>query len=905
MLRPIKLKLLAIFRRRRMEAELDEELRYHLDRVSERHIAGGMDRKEARMAALKGFGGFLQKKEECRDARGIVLYESLWQDLRYGARMLLKNPGFTLTAVLSLALGIGANTAIFTLVDQIVLRLLPVHNPRELVQLRVEGGRFGSNDGDEEHTFSHPAYLALRDRNTVFSGLTGQRIETASLVGADRSEMIRTGLVAGNFFELLGVRPYLGRLLTADDDRTRLGHPVAVLQYDFWQKRFAGNRNIIGSNIRLNGLPFTVIGISPQGFEGTDVGLATQVWVPVMMKPVITPTWDALDDERFTWFNLFARLKPGVSIEEAQTAMKLLYRQRQEEELKGQRFQRFQEERERFLRQNFTLIPAGRGQSSLRFGFERPLIVLQLLVSFVLLIACTNVANLLLARGAARQREIAIRGALGAGRGRLVRQLFIESSLLALIGGTAGLFLSSGMTRVLIRVLPYDPATLSLSTSPDLRILLFTTVVTLLTSLLFGLLPAIQGSQVAPGTALKEESGSIAGGRWQMRLRKIFVSLQVGLSCLLLIGACLFALTFQNLKNVDLGFKTENVVMFGVRPATVYDNSRKLQTYRKLMEGLATVPGVKAVGAGRERLLNQDRWNSIISIPGVEAKEGIQPSSLFNAITPGYFEALGIPIKEGRDLSWNDWGGSRKLCLVNEAMVREYLGARNPIGRIMAQGARKEPDMEIIGVFGDSRYDDVRGSIPRQVFMPLDKKIGDITDVNVFALVQGDPSAVMPQLRDQVRRIDSNLIVTDMHTLDDQLNMLLSNERLLSFLSIGFALLAILLAVIGLHGILTFVVARRTREIGIRIALGAGKGRVILLIIRETLPVILYGLAAGMITGLLCGRFVESQLYGIKAFNLPVTVLSATILLAAALAAAFLPAWRASQIDPMKSLRQE
>jgi putative ABC transport system permease protein len=843
-----------------MEAELDEELRYHLERVSERHIASGMEREEARMAALRGFGGFLLKKEECRDARGIVLYESLWQDLRYGARMLLKNPGFTLTAVISLALGIGANTAIFTLVDQIVLRLLPVHNPRELVQLRIEGERFGSNDGDNESTFSHPAYLALRDRNTVFSGLTGQRIETASLISDGRSEMIRTGLVAGNFFDLLGVRPYLGRLLTADDDRTRLGHPVAVLQYDFWRKRFAGDRKMIGSNIRLNGSPFTVIGVSAPGFEGTDVGLATQVWVPVMMKPVITPTWDALDDERYTWFNLFARLKPGVGIDEAQTAMKLLYRQRQEEELKGQQFQRFPETRERFLRQNFILVPAGGGQSSLRYGFERPLIVLQWLVGFVLLITCTNVANLLLARGAARQREIAIRGALGAGRGRLLRQLFVESSLLALIGGTGGLFLSSGMTSVLIKILPYDPASLSLSTSPDLRILLFTTGVTFLTSLLAGLLPAIQGSQVAPGVALKEEAGSIAGGGWTMRVRKTFVALQVGLSCLLLIGACLFALTFQNLKNVDLGFKTENVVMFGVHPATVYDDPHKLQTYRKLIEELATVPGVKAVGAGRERLLNQDRWVIYISIPGVEAKEGIQPSSSFNAITPGYFEALGIPIREGRDLSWNDWGGSRKLSLVNETLVKDYLGVTNAVGRVMAQGARKEPDMEIIGVFGDSRYDEVRGSIPRQVFVPLDKQIHNITGVNVFARIQCDPNAVMPQLRDQVRRIDSNLIVTDMHTLDDQLNMLLSNERLLSFLSIGFAILASLLAIIGLHGILTFVVSRRTREIGIRIALGADKGKVIRLIMREMLPVILYGIAAGVISGLLCGRFVEGQL---------------------------------------------
>src|SRR5262245_1204867 len=508
--------------------------------------------------------------------------ESIRQDLKYGIRQLWSNPGYTLVAVLSLALGIGANTAIFTLFDQIALRLLPVHNPRELVQLRVDGGRFGSNSGDGRHTFSHPIYLALRNRNTVFSGLTGQIVQNASLVGDDRSELIRVGMVAGNYFNVFGVQPLLGRLLTQDDDRTRLGHPVAVLQYDFWQKRFAGKREIVGLSIRLNGSPFTVIGIGAPGFDGTDVGIQTHVWVPVMMKPIITPTWDSLDNERDSWFYLFGRLKPGVSMEEAQTAMRMLYRQRQEEELQGQFFQRLPETREQFLRQTFSLIPASRGQSSLRSRFERPLTVLQWLVGFVLLIACANVANLLLARGAMRGRELAIRGALGAGRGRLIRQLLVESFLLALAGGAAGLLLSSWMTKGLIRILPYDPANLSLATTPDLRILIFTTVITLLTALVFGLLPAIQGSRVSPGIALKEEAASIAGGHGLVRLRKVFVTLQVGLSCMLLVGAGLFARTFQNLQSVDLGFNIENVVLLGVRPATVYDDARKIQTFRSL-----------------------------------------------------------------------------------------------------------------------------------------------------------------------------------------------------------------------------------------------------------------------------------------------------------------------------------
>src|SRR5262245_4630919 len=830
---------------------------------------------------------------------------SIRQDLKCGIRQRPSNPGFTLVAVLSLALGIGANTAIFTLFDQIALRLLPVQNPRELVQLRVEGGRFGSNSGDGTHTFSHPTYLALRDRNTVLSGLTGQIVQNASLVGDDHSELIRVGMVAGNFFNVLGVQPFLGRLLTQDDDRTRLGHPVAVLQYNFWQNRFAGKREVVGSSIRLNSTSFTVIGIGTPGFDGTDVGIQTQVWVPVMMKPAITPTSDELDNERYAWFYLFGRLKPGVSMEEAQTAMRLLYRQRQEEELQGQFFQKFPETRDQFLRQTFSLIPAARGQSSLRSGFERPLTVLQWLVGFVLLIACANVAILLLARGAMRGRELAIRGALGAGRVRLIRQLLVESFLLALAGGIAGLLLSSWLTKGLVRILPYDPANISLSTTPDIRILIFTMVITLLTALVFGLLPAIQGSRVSPGAALKEEATSIAGGHGHVRMRKVFVTLQVGLSCMLLIGAGLFARTFQNLRSVDLGFNVENVVLFGVRPATVYDNAQKIQTFRSLIEGLATVPGVKAVGANRQMLLTGGRWDSSITIPGVEPREGNQPWSFFNAVTPGYFEALDIPIKGGRDLRWSDWGGSRKLCLVNEQLVNEYLGGANGVGRLLAQGTRNNPDTEIIGVFGNARYEDVRGNIPRQIFVSMDSNIGNISGVNVFARIKGDPRVVMPALREQVRRVDTNLIVSDMRTLDDQLNRRLSNERLLSFLSVGFALLASLLAVVGLHGVLTFVVARRTREIGIRIALGANRGRVIRLVMREMLPVILLGIIAGAITGLFCGRFVESQLFGIKAYDPPIYGLGVVILLMASLSAAFIPSWRASRIDPMDSLRHD
>jgi predicted permease len=832
-------------------------------------------------------------------------FDALLQDLRFGVRLLRLNPAFTATAVLSLALGIAANTSIFTLVDQVLLRLLPVENARELVQFRMEGGRVGSQNGDGLHTFSYPMYVAFRDRNTVFSGMTGQYTERLSLVADERGEIVEAGWVAGNFFQVLGVKTHIGRLLSIDDDHFR-SSPVVVLQHDFWRARYGGRQDVIGSTVRLNGAPFTIAGVAGPEFGGTNAGLLTQLWAPVTARITLTPDWRTdLDNERYHWFYLFARLKPGVTLEHAQSAMRVLHQQRKEEEVKGEFFAKFPDTRERFLRQTLSLVPADRGLSALRRTFERPLVVLQWLVAIVLLIACTNVASLLLARAAARQREIAIRSALGAGRWHVVRQLFVESVILAIAGGAVGLFLSIGLTRGLVRFLPYDRATLGLSTTPDARVLLFTTAVTLATAFVFGLVPAFRGARVAAAATLKDQAGSVTAGHGHVRLRKTFVALQVCLSLLLLIGAGLFARTLENLRRVNLGFDAENVAMFGVRPATQYDDARKLRVFRALIEGLAAVPGVKSVGANSSRLLTGGRWDSQITLPGAEAKDGNVPWSFFNAVTPGYFEALGIPVKMGRDFSWNDWGGSRKLCLVNDALVDAYLDETYPVGRQLGQGRSVTADTEIIGVFGNARYHDVRGEIPRQTFVNLDSRIRSVGSVTVYARIQGDPRRIMPLLREQVRRVDSNLVLFDMRMMNEQLDMRLANERMLSFLSGGFALLATILAIVGLHGVLAFVVTRRTREIGIRMALGAPQRAVLGLVMHEMLAVVLIGLAAGAIAAYLSGSYVEAQLFGVKAGDGPVFAISIGTLLTAALVASFLPAWRASRISPTSALRYE
>jgi predicted permease len=830
--------------------------------------------------------------------------ERLLRDFRYGFRLLGLNPGFASTAILSLALGIAANTSIFTLFDQVILRLLPVENPHELVQFRMEGGRVGSQNGDGLHTFSYPMYEAFRDQNTVFSGLTGQYTERLSLVADDRGELVETGWVAGNFFQVLGVKPHIGRMLVPDDDRPGSGMPVVVLQYDFWQSRFGGHHDVLGSTLRLNGSPFNVVGVAAPEFGGTNAGLLTQLWSPVTTKTTMSPTWpEDLKNERYHWFYLFARLKPGITIDRAQAALRVLHDQRKQEELRGEFFTKFPDTKDRFLRQSLSLIQADRGLSSLRGTFERPLVVLQWLVGVVLLIACMNVAGLLLARSAARQREIAIRGALGASRGQVVRQLFVESTILAIAGGVAGLVLSMTLTQGLVRFLPYDRTTLSLSTTPDGRILLFTTAVTLAVAFVFGLLPAFRGSQVPPAATLKEAAGSVAGGQGHVRLRKAFIAVQVSLSLLLLIGAGLFVRTLDNLRRVDLGFTTKNVAMFGVRPATQYDDARKLQVFRSLIESVQAVPGVKAVGANTSRLLTGGRWDSQISIPGAETRDGNVPWSFFNAVTPGYFEALGIPIPMGRDFTWGEWGGSRKLCLVNEALATDYLAGTHPVGRRIGQGRGVPADLEIVGVFANARYHDVRGQVPRQTFVNLDSRIRLVGSVNVYARIEGDPQRVLPLFRDAVRRVDSNLVIFDMRMMDEQLNRRLANERMLSFLSSGFALLATILAIVGLHGVLAFIVTRRTREIGIRIALGAKQGSVVRLVMREMVGVILLGLVAGATAAYLSESYVETHLFGVKAGDWPVFAVSAVTLLFAALVASFAPAWRASRISPVSALR--
>jgi predicted permease len=893
------------FERSARDADLSQEIGHHIAQETDDNIARGMSPDEARMAAMRKFGSRRAIRETVYEMNSLGWLEVVAQDLRYGLRQLRLRPGFAVAAITSLALGIGANTAIFTLVDQILLRLLPVRNPNELVQLRVDGVRPGGNWGDGQHTFPYPTYLALRDQNTVFSGLTGQRVEAASLLDDRRAESVTVAMVAGNYFDVLGVGPHLGRMLTPEDDRSLNGHPVAVLQYDFWQSQYLARQSVIGEAVRLNGAAFTIVGVAAPGFEGTDVGSPIKIFVPVAMQPTIAPTNPRLDDERAAWFYPFARLKPGVTLTQAEAAMKVLYRQRQDAELAQPYFGRFPEMRERFIRQTFTLEPGGRGESALRSRFETPLILLECLAAAVLLIACANIAGLLLARGAASQRDLAIRRAIGATRSRIVGQLFTESVLLAAVSAVAALLVGSWLTRLLIALLSTTAGDVSLSATPDLRVLAFTLAVTTLTALLFGLLPAWQNSQAAPVTTLRESTGAIAGGRTHVRVRKIFVGLQVGLSAVLLLGAGLFIRSLDNLQRVDLGLQSANVVTFLARPAVPYDTARKVQAYGSLIRGLATVPGVVAVGANRVPLFSGARQDGDLTIAGTVDNAGTQVFSFFNAVTPGYLEALGIPIKAGSAFDWRDWGSGKRTALVNEVLTAAYFERTVPLDRMIGQGPRAKTNTRIVGVFGNARYHDVRGAIPPQTFMNMDSGMERVSRVSVYARVSVDPRRIMPTLREEAHRIDPNIVITDMRTLDDQIDSRMSNERMLSLLSIAFALLATVLAVVGVHGVLVFQIARRTQEIGVRMALGASGGLIVRLVAREMALVILAGLAVGVAAAYAGGRYVQSQLFEIRADDPTVFALAVAALLGAAGIATLIPALRATRMNVVKALRCE
>jgi predicted permease len=832
----------------------------------------------------------------------------VWTDFKLALRVFAKSPAFAGIVVLTLALGSGANTAIFSLLDQVMLRLLPVERPYRLVVLHAPGPYSGwtSSQSETVDPLSQPMFEGIRDRTSAFSGVLADYRTSMHVSVGGETENVSGDMVSGTFFQVLGLRPALGRLFTPEDDRVVSGHPVVVLGNRFFQRRFGGDAGVVGRTLSINGHPMTVIGVAPPFFDGVEVGASIDVYVPLSMQQEVQPTWGKrLGDWRSRWLTCVARLKDGVSVEQARAVANVVYRQLIEEDL--QHIQAPSERIQKLFREkSLELLPGGRGTSGLRDQSGTPLVVLMGMVGLVLLIACANVASLLLTRASSRQKEIAVRLALGAGRFRLVRQYLVESVALALAGGLAGLLLAYWVGGALIHALPYEEATRTLSPAPDVRVGLFTLALSVLTGVVFGLVPALRASRAEPGLALKSEAAAVVGGGGHFRLRKGLVVAQVALSLLLLIGAGLFVRSLMNLRALDPGFRAERLLTFTVDPGlNGYDFKHRVDVLRRIQEEIAAEPGVASVSAAEVALMTHSNSSSTVRVEGYESKEGENMNPNFNSVAPGFFPTLGIPLVAGRDLGPTDLLEGPKVAVVNEVFARCFFKNENPVGRRFGLGRQEKGfDIEIVGVVRDGRAATMREETRRFVYLPFmqEESVGGLT---YYVRSTLDPDAIGPRVRAAVRRVDVGLPVTDMKTMTAQIGESLFVERMVAALSAAFGLLATVLAAIGLYGVMSHAVAMRTREIGLRVALGADRRSVLLLVLREVAILAAIGVAIGLPGGYGLGRLVESQLFGLTARD-PLTFGVATVaLIATALLAGLVPAARAARVDPMTALRYE
>jgi len=831
-------------------------------------------------------------------------------NIRLALRTLFKSPFVTMVAIISLALGIGANSAIFSLFDQMLLRPLPVPNPNELVNFKSPGPKPGSQScgqaGGCDEIFSYPMFRDLEAAQASFTGIAAHRNFGGS-IGYQGTSLSGEGmLVSGSYFPVLGLTPVLGRLFTPDDDRTVGSHFVVVLSHDYWRTRFSTNPNVLNETLIVNGQAMTIVGVAPRGFAGTTLGNNADIFVPITMRGLMDPQFTGFQNRRQYWAYLFARLKPGVSIEQATVAVNGPYRAIVNDIEAPLQKGMSEQTMVRFKAKEITTEPGNRGQSSFDNEARAPLIVLLAVTATVLLIACANIANLLLVRGAGRAAEMAVRLSIGANRRQLITQLMTESILLAAFGAIAGLLVAKWTLDLIASIMPADSGSLiAFSLSPTM--LTFAGGAAIFTGLAFGLFPALHSTRPDLANTLKNQAGQPGGAKAARRFRTTLATVQIAMSMALLVPAGLFAKSLFNISRVDLGMKTDHMVLFSIAPElNSYTTERTRQLFERMEDELSAVPGVTGVVAAIVPVLAGDNWGNSLAVEGFEAGPDTNTNASFNGVGPGYFRTMGIPLMAGREFTRADAFGGPKIAIVNQAFARKFKLGDNPLGKHFGTGGGPDTkmDIEIVGVVQDAKYSDVKREVPPQYFLPYrqEERLG----YGYFYLrTATPPEQMLATIPAVMRTLDASLPLGDVKTMETQIRDNVAQDRIISTLSLAFALLATVLAAIGLYGVLAYTVAQRTREFGLRMALGADGGTVRGMVMKQVAVMAVVGGVIGMAIAIGVGRLAKSLLFEMEGYD-PMVLTGATVALAlVALGAGFIPALRASKIDPMNALRYE
>jgi predicted permease len=902
---------LRFFFQGKRRVEVDEELQFHIERQFEANMAAGMSLDEARRQAAIAFGGRERTREECREQRPSWTLELLWRDLRFSFRSLLRNPGLTTFAVVTLALAIGANTTIFSMLSQALLRTLPVADPQRLVVFSYAGDKQGHTHSDggnspgHSHEFSYPMYRDLRDRNDVLSGLVASAAMEAGVTWNNHAEAVGAEMVTGNYFDVLGVRPAVGRVLGSGDETAEGANPVAVLNFDYWRTHL-GEAPVEGRTLLINGTQFTIVGVAAPGFRSVVWGRTPDLYVPITMQRTLLPEWKFLSDHNSYWIDLVGRLKPGITAEQAAASMNSLYRALREQEFPTLHDQS-PKARKGYIDAAHLNVEAGaRGFSPLRDEVRTPLIIMMGMVLLVIAMAIVNVASLLLVRAANRVREFSVRYALGATASQIIRQLLCEGLLLGLAGAALGLAISPEALRLLIRWMQGSTGDVSpFRASLDWRVFAFTAVSMLAGSIIFSLAPAVQFWNPRLADALKQQANTGIGG--SLRFRRTCVALQIGFSLLLMVGAGMFVRTIQNLRNVNPGFATDHLLTFSIAPQLAgYPGPEIVPVELRILDAFSNLPGIRGVAATNDDELSDDQTAGDVYVTGYSARQDEEEFDVeLPWVNTSYLQTMGIRLVAGRTFGGNDTATSQRVAVVNESFVKHYFASpQAALGRHVGRPNRPKTDAIIVGVVADVKHTSVKAQ-PLPTCYMLFHQADRPGRLFFYVRTWQSPESAANTIRAAVASIDSKLIVNDVSTLTEQIDENLLAERTIALLALVFGGLAALLAGIGLYGILAYSTAQRTREIGIRMALGAQRGSVVGLILRETL--ILAGCAVGATIplALLAAHAVRSQLFGVSFADPAVYVAGILAICLVATLAGFLPARRAASVDPARALRTD